>query len=69
MRKYPHIIELFDCNREMLALMVLFPINSLISSGTYSTPNYGNKTISLLLQNKATQHLPIHQGLLHKSHP
>ena len=33
MRKYPHIFELFDCNRKMLALMVLFPINSLISSG------------------------------------
>ena len=38
MPKYPHIIELFACIRQMLAFMFLFPINSLISSGTYSTP-------------------------------
>ena len=38
MQKYPYIIESFDCTRKMLAFMFLFPINSLISSGTYSTP-------------------------------
>ena len=38
MQKYPHIIELFDCTRKMFALMFLFPINSLISSETCSTP-------------------------------
>ena len=38
MQKYPHIIELFACTRKMLAFMFLFPINSLISSGTCSTP-------------------------------
>ena len=37
MQKYPHIIELFDCTRKVLAVMFLFPINSLISSGTCST--------------------------------
>ena len=36
--KVPHIIELFACTQKMLAIMFLFPINSLISSGTYSTP-------------------------------
>ena len=38
MQKYPHIIELFGCPRKMLALMLVFPIKSLISSGTCSTP-------------------------------
>ena len=38
MQKYPHITELFACTRKMLAFMFLFPINSLISSGTCSTP-------------------------------
>ena len=37
MQKYPHITESFACTRKMLALMFLFPINSLISSGTWST--------------------------------
>ena len=37
MQKYPHIIELFAYNRKMLAFMFLFLINSLISSGRYST--------------------------------
>ena len=38
MQKYLHIIELFVCTRKMLAVMYLFPINSLISSGMCSTP-------------------------------
>ena len=38
MQKYPHIIELFDCTRKMLAFIFLFPTNSLISSGTCSIP-------------------------------
>ena len=38
MQKNPHIIELFGCTRKMLAIMLSFPINSLIFSGTCSTP-------------------------------
>ena len=38
MQKYSHITELFACTRKMFAFMFLFPINSLISSGTCSTP-------------------------------
>ena len=38
MQKYPHIIELFACTRKMLAIMFLFLKNSLMSSGTCSTP-------------------------------
>ena len=38
MQKYPRITELFACTRKMLAIMFLFPTNSLISSGTCSTP-------------------------------
>ena len=38
MRKCPHITELFACTRKVLAVMFLFPTNSLISSGTCSTP-------------------------------
>ena len=37
-QKYPHITELFACTRKMLTIMFLFPTNSLISSGTCSTP-------------------------------
>ena len=37
-QKYPYVIELFACTRKILAIMFLFPINSLISSGTCSTP-------------------------------
>ena len=37
-QKYPRIIELFACTRKMVAIMLLFPINSLISSGASSTP-------------------------------
>ena len=69
MQKYPHIIELFAFTRKMLALMFLYSINSLISSGTYSTPKLSKETISIFLQNKANQHLHIHQGLLHKPQP
>ena len=59
MQKYPHIIKLFACTQKMLAFMFVFPINSLISSGTYSTPKLLKQTISLLLQNKAIQCVPI----------
>ena len=43
MQKYPHIIELFDCTLKMLTFMFLFPMNSLISSGTRSTIKLSNK--------------------------
>ena len=36
--KYPHIIELRACILNMLAFMFLFPVKSLISSGTCATP-------------------------------
>ena len=36
--KHPYIIESFSCNQKIFAFMFLFPINSLISSGIYSTP-------------------------------
>ena len=35
---YPHITELFACTRKIWAIMFLFPMNLLISSGTCSTP-------------------------------
>ena len=38
MQKYAHITELFACTRKILDIMLLFPINSLNSSGTCSTP-------------------------------
>ena len=38
MQKYPHITEFFPWTRKMLAIMFLFQTNSLISSGTCSTP-------------------------------
>ena len=38
MQKYPHITELFACTQKMLAIMFVFPTNSIISSGTCSTP-------------------------------
>ena len=73
MQKYQRIIELFACTRKMLALMILFRINTLISSGMCSTPKLSKKKkISLLLQSKATNaclRLHIHQGLPHKPHP
>ena len=37
-QKYPHITELFACTQKILAIMFLFPTDSLISSGTCSTP-------------------------------
>ena len=37
MQEYPQNTELFACLRKMLAIMFLFPTNSLISSGTCST--------------------------------
>ena len=58
MQKYPHIIELFDYTRNMLAIMFLFPINYLISLGTCSTPKLSKQPNSLLLQNKAMQCVP-----------
>ena len=57
-QKNPHITELFACTRKILALMFLFPINFLISSGTCSTAKLSKETISLLLQNKAIQCVP-----------
>ena len=42
-QKYPHIIELFACNKKILAIMFLFPINSLISSEHVHHKNYQNK--------------------------
>ena len=56
MQNYTHIMELFSCTRKMLAFMFLFPINYLISSGMCS--KLSKKTISPLLQNKATQCVP-----------
>ena len=38
MQKLPHNTELFACTQKMLAIMFSFPTNSLISSGTGSTP-------------------------------
>ena len=38
MQQYSRIIELFACTRQVLASMFLFLKNSLISSGTCSTP-------------------------------
>ena len=38
MQKYPHITELFACTRKILAIMFLYLINYLISSGTCPTP-------------------------------
>ena len=46
MQKYPHIIELSSCTRNLLVFIFLFPgsslgnspINYLISLGIYSTP-------------------------------
>ena len=43
MQKYPHNTELFACTRKMLAIMFLFPINFLISSGTM----FNTKTIEI----------------------
>ena len=37
-QKYPHITELFACTQKMLTITFLFPTNSLIFSGTCSTP-------------------------------
>ena len=58
MQKYPHITESFACSRKMLPFMFLFPINSLIFSGTRSTPKLLKQTILFLLQNKAMQCVP-----------
>ena len=44
MQKYPHITELFACTRKILAIMFLFPTNSLIYSGTCSTVEINNFT-------------------------
>ena len=68
-QKYPHIIESFDCTRKMLAFIFLFPINSLISSGTCSTPKLLKQTIShffyKIKQSDVYLHLHIHEELLH----
>ena len=72
MQKYPHIIELFVCTRKMLAIMFLLPTSFLISSGTYSTPNYRNKQFHFCYKTKQSNvclHLHIHLGLLRMPHP
>ena len=38
MQKHPHITELVICTQKMLAIRFLFSQNSVISSGTCSTP-------------------------------
>ena len=38
MQKYPRNTELFACTQKIVVIMFLFPANSLISSGTCSTP-------------------------------
>ena len=58
MEKYPQITELLAWTRKMLAVKFLFPTNSLVSSGTCSTPKLPKKAISLLLQNKENQRVP-----------
>ena len=73
-QKYPQIIDLYAWTLNMLALMFLFLINYLTSSGTCSIPKLLKKTISFFLQNKAIQctkmhqNLHIHQGLLRMPH-
>ena len=72
MQKYSNITELFACTRKMLAIMFLFPTNSLISSGTCSTPKLSNKRFHLcyiIKQSNVCLQLHIHQGLWHKPHP
>ena len=72
MQKYPHIIEPFFCNRKIFAFIFLFPINSLISSGIYSTRNCQNKQFHFcykIKQSNVGLHLYPHQDLLHVPHP
>ena len=72
MQKYRHITELFACMRKMLAIMFLFPTNSLISSGTCSTQNYQNKQFHfcyIINQSNVCLRMRIHKDLLHMSHP
>ena len=57
MQKYPHIPELSACTRKMLAFLFLFLENSLISLGKCSTSKLTKYTISILLQNEATQYV------------
>ena len=45
MQKYPHITESFVCTRKMLAIMLLFLIKFLISSGICSTPKLSQQAI------------------------
>ena len=58
-QKYPRIIELFACTRKLLAIMFLFPICFLVSSEKCSRLKLSKQTISLLLQNKAIQCVPV----------
>ena len=72
MQKYPHITESFACTRKMLAFMFLFATNSLISSGTCSTPKLLNKQFHFCYKMKQFNvclHLHTHQGLLRMPHP
>ena len=67
-QKYPHITELFACTRKILAIMFLFPANSLISSGTCSTPKHRNKQFHFchkIKQSNVCLYPRIYQILVH----
>ena len=69
MQNYPHIIQLLSCTLKIFAFMFLFPMNSLIFSEACSTPKLSNKQLQIfykIRQSNVYQHLPNHQGLLHK---
>ena len=70
-QKYPHIAELFVCTRKMLAVVFFFPINSLISSGTCSTPKLKKNFYFYykIKQYNVCLHQHIYQGLLCMPHP
>ena len=68
MQNYPHIIELLAFALKIFALMLLFPINSSMNA---QHQNYRNKQFQFfnkIKQSNVSQHLHIHQGLLHKHH-
>ena len=72
MQKFRQITDSFACTRKMLAIMFLFTTNSLISSGTGSTPKLSNKQFHFcykIKQSNVCLHLHIHQGLLRMPHP
>ena len=53
MQKYQNIIELLAFTLKIFVFMFSFPTNSLIYSGTFSTPKLSKQIISVFLQNKA----------------